>query len=138
MASKRSNYGLVSVKVTDPRHRHRRKPVAAGTVIRTSAAAADMLQKAGRGYRTNDPPSAEPVPETAPATQPAAEQGGEATSDEGSEEEEDPASNGAGETFAGETEDLPHGVGPSERIGTGFHADGTPLPPAAKDLGRER
>ncbi|MEQ8511566.1 MAG: hypothetical protein RJP96_14760 [Algiphilus sp.] len=106
MASKRNKDGLVTVKVTDPRHRHRRKPVAAGSIIRTSAAAADMLQKAGRGYRTNDPPSAEPAPESVPVAQPAAEQGGDATSDEGGEDDEDPASTGAGEPFAGETEAL--------------------------------
>ncbi|MEQ9736207.1 MAG: hypothetical protein RLN67_03205 [Algiphilus sp.] len=94
------------MKVTDPRHRHRRKPVAAGSIIRTSAAAADMLQKAGRVYRTNDPPSAEPAPESEPVAQPAAEQGGDATSDEGGEDDEDPASTGAGEPFAGETEAL--------------------------------
>ncbi|MCK5770937.1 hypothetical protein [Algiphilus sp.] len=109
MARKRDN--LVAVKVTCANHRHRGRPVPVGEVIRTSRVAADVLCGKGRGHLHNAPPEPEPAAEPAPETRDGEQQGGDATSDAGGEDDEDPASTGAGDAIAGEIEGAARAAG---------------------------
>ena len=107
--ARRNNQQRVTVKVTHAGHRHRGRLVPIGGEIETSPLVARWMQERGHGHPRNQPPAVEPTAEPAPETRDGEQQGGDATSDEGGEDDEDPASTGAGESFAGESGGAPAG-----------------------------